>query len=285
MRPDGSFDASKASPSLPNSGGQIERTSGEPDLTLKVFSVDCKIPAGATRVFHAPYVEEVEGVRYQRNPEFWSVWKHGGQIYITTVFPQSSEQESAVLKFELQSNSWELWIEGKGGKADPFEYPLDGLILYYLTVVNNDLMIHASGINYNSRGYLFSGISGQGKTTMASIWGDAGAKVIHDDRLVLRRDGGKYRMYNTPVYDNDEPRESSLDKIFLISHGCENKLAKVEGAAAVSLVMANCIQQNWGIEITRGLLDSLTSLCNGVPVYRLEFVPDKSVIEYILRND
>ena len=74
-------------------------------------------------------------------------------------------------------------------EIDPFEYPLDGLILYYLTVINGDIMIHASGVNNAGEGYLFSGVSGKGKSTMAKIWDNYGAKVIHDDRLVIRKTG------------------------------------------------------------------------------------------------
>ena len=74
-------------------------------------------------------------------------------------------------------------------EIDPFEYPLDGLILYYLTVINGDIMIHASGVNNAGHGYLFSGVSGKGKSTMAKLWENSGAKVIHDDRLIIRNTG------------------------------------------------------------------------------------------------
>ena len=80
---------------------------------------------------------------------------------------------------------------------------------------------------------------------MAKLWDNAGAKVIHDDRLILRKTVSGYRMFNTPVYNNDEPDESPLNKIFIIEHDTENKLIPVKGAVAVSLVMANCIQHNW----------------------------------------
>ena len=37
-------------------------------------------------------------------------------------------------------------------------------------------------------------------------------------------------MYNTPVYNNDEPHESPFNKIFIIEHGIENNLVPVRGA-------------------------------------------------------
>ena len=56
-------------------------------------------------------------------------------------------------------------------------------------------------------------------------------------------------------------------------------------AAAVSLVMANCIQQNWGPEIIAGLLASVSVMCEEIPVFRLGFIPDQSIIEHITKNE
>jgi hypothetical protein len=202
-----------------------------------------------------------------------------------TIFPHSSHDKNAVLKFSLTSREWDLWIEGDLKESDPFEYPLDGLILYYLTVINGDIMIHASGINNAGQGYLFSGVSGKGKSTMAMLWDNWGAKVIHDDRLIIRKTGNGYRMFNTPVYNNDDPHESPLNRIFIIEHGIENKLIRLKEAIAVSMVMANCIQHTWGPGIISQLLESVSDMCRTIPTFRLFFRPERSVIDHILKNE
>ena len=120
---------------------------------------------------------------------------------------------------------------------------------------------------------------------MARLWDYSGAKVIHDDRLILRNTGSGYRMYNTPVYNNDEPLESPLNKIFIIEHGDENKLVPVKGANAVSLIMANCIQHNWGPDIITRLLGSVSIMSAKIPTVKLSFKPDRSVIDHILENE
>lgn len=253
-------------------------------MVLKVFRGTVSVPSSAVRVFHAPYVEEINGAKYNISPEFWSVWKNGDELLITIDFPSSEVKKKAFVKFSPGSRDWFLWIDDSDSPVDPFEYPLDGLILYYLTVMNGDMMIHASGVSKDGKGYLFSGVSGQGKSTMAGLWNDSGAAVIHDDRLIIRKQEGGYMMYNTPVYDNEEPRESRLDRIFIIGHGPENKITPVNGAAAVSMVIANCIQHNWDTAIIDGLLKSVSALCSEVPVSRLAFVPDKSVTYHIIAN-
>jgi len=68
-------------------------------------------------------------------------------------------------------------------------------------------------------------------------------------------------MFNTPVYNDDEPRESPFSKIFIIEHGRENMLVPLKGANAVTQVMANCIQHNWGADIIARLLGSISIMC------------------------
>jgi hypothetical protein len=92
-------------------------------------------------------------------------------------------------------------------------------------------------------------------------------------------------MHNTPVYNNDEPLASPLHKIFIIEHGIENKVIPVKGAQAVSLVMANCIQHNWGRDLIARLLGSVSIMCGTIPVVKLSFRPDRSVIDLILENE
>jgi len=258
---------------------------GYPDVVVSVHKGKYLLPHGAKMVFNAPYVEEINGVAEKKRDRFWSIHKHHNDLFIKTIFPLSSFRKRGVLKYSLSSPEWDLWIDGAGTGTDPMEYPLDGLILYYLTLIKGDILIHASGINHSGRGYLFSGISGKGKSTMAKLWDNAGAKVIHDDRLIIRNNGDGYKMYNTPVYNNDEPSESLLNKIFLIGHGKTNEIIPLSGAAAVSLIMANCIQHNWDPEIVARLLGSVSIMCKSIPAARLLFRPDMSVIDHILENE
>jgi hypothetical protein len=256
----------------------------KPDIRISVHSGTLELPDKAERVFHAPFVEEINGIPVHQKTNFWSIWKSGSDLYIKTFFPLWPVEMNGVLAFSLEKRDWDLWIDCKSPAVDPLEYPLDGLILYYLTVITGDIMIHASGMEYKGKGYLFSGVSGKGKSTMAGLWEDTGAKVIHDDRLIIRKTGTAYTMYNTPVYNNDDPQASPLNRIFIIDHATTNKIVPVQGAMAVSLVMANCIQHNWGAEMISGLLGAVSEMCEAIPVARLFFLPDKSVTELILTD-
>jgi len=256
------------------------------DVLVRVHMGHFVIPERAERVFHAPFVEEKEGRSFKRSEEFWDVYRgEGDRLYICTIFPLEKSLERGTLVFSFKRNIWELWIEGKGRKADPLTYPLDGLLLYYLTVISNDIMIHASGVGFNDRGYIFSGVSGKGKSTIARLCKDAGARVIHDDRLIIRKLNERYHFFNTPVYDDDKPLEAPLSKIFLIEHGRENKILPVNGAMAVSQVLANCIQHNWDRDIIENLVNAVTDMCKQIQVFRFYFKPEPSAIDFLLKHD
>jgi hypothetical protein len=252
------------------------------DVLITVHSDLFELPAEAERVFHAPLVEQIDGIMVKNSENFWSIYKHLSDLYIKTVFPHSDPEKVGILKFSLTSRRWDLYFKGAGKETDPLEYPLDGLILYYLTVIHGDIMIHASGVNHSGHGYLFSGASGKGKSTMARLWDNAGVTVIHDDRLIIRNISGAFRMFNTPVYNDDAPSGSPLNRMYLIEHGIENKLILIQGAAAVSLLMANCIQHNWDPEIIAQTMGSLSVLCANIQVFKLSFKPDRSIIDFIL---
>ena len=255
------------------------------DLHISVHSGPFDIPTDAEKVFSAPLAMEINGIIIKNSENFWSIYKHHTDLFIKTLFPLSVPVKQGILKFSLSTRHWDLYINCAENETDPLEYPLDGLILYYLTVINNDIMIHASGVNHSGHGFLFSGISGKGKSTIAGLWDIAGAKVIHDDRLIIRNISEAFRMFNTPVYNDDVPGESPLDRIYLIEHGTENKLIPVKGATAVSIIMANCIQHTWNREMIAGIMGSVSNLCINIPVFRLSFRPDRSVIDFILDHE
>jgi hypothetical protein len=255
------------------------------DVRIRVHHGSLKMAEEAERLFVAPYIVEIKGYKINKNDNFWSVYKQNGDLMLITNFPDSPSNKKAMLKFSLTLREWDLWIENAGNETDPLEYPLDGLILYYLTAINADIMIHASGVYYGGNGYLFSGVSGKGKTTMSRIWDNVGAEIIHDDRLIIRNTDGMYHMFNTPVHKNDGPRESPIDKIFIIEHGAENEMNPVKEASAVSYVVSNSIQHNYSPDMIARFLGSVSMMCSKVPVAVLTFKPDRSIIEYILKNE
>jgi len=281
------FRAADDGPELTFSSRFLNFADEEPDcdLIIHVHKGNQNVPDTAELVFKAPEAEEFDGHLLLKDSEFWSIWKGVNSLFMTTGFPLSQGNRKGLLKFPDSETDWHLWTDEINELADPFEYPLDGLILYYLSVINRDIFIHASGVKAGNQGFLFSGISGKGKSTMAGIWKNNGADVIHDDRLIIRKGADGYYMYNTPVYPGAMPASARIEKLFIIDHGAENMILPLNGSAAVSQLISNCIQHAWNEKHISQLVESVSTMCASIPVSKLIFRPDKSVIDLILQDN
>jgi hypothetical protein len=255
------------------------------DIAINVYTGTFKVPASAEKVFMAPYVEEINGMPVKKSDKFWTVYKHGDYILVHTSMPLSETISEALLTIRPGEKAWDLVMDTAADDIDPLTYPVDGLLLYYLTALNGDIFIHGSGVQLNGKAYIFSGMSGRGKTTMARLFNKAGATVIHDDRLIIRKHDGSFFMHNTPVYHNERRSLSEINAIYLIEHSSSNNSTLLNKLDALTALMSNCIQHHWNPQLISLLSGSLMDLCDNIKVKRLGFVPDQSVIDFILNDE
>lgn len=216
--------------------------------------------------------------------ELWNVAK-SGDTYIFNIF---DSERPGVLQQVCTTNStfkeWNVYMATSLQQAaffQPIKYPLGPLLMYYLTVKNEALMIHASGISDAGVGRIFTGVSGKGKSTMAKLWFDNGAGVINDDRLIIRKETSGYSIHNTPMFYADEPRKAALHAAYIIYHAKQNKLEEQRGAHAVAALAANCIQHGYNRAMLEHHLAFLSEMVNHIRVYALGVVPNASVLQTI----
>ncbi len=305
-----------ADPGIVNAAIPFMPAETEPDLVVDVEPGAAEIPAGAVKVFDAQLMKEVPGGVMNSGEPFWEVFRDDEAVR-ARVFLKDPERR-ALLEMPHGKMRWRIFAgEGlsrqgsvSGGtpgqhqektsdgkvrdlssardsaiSVNPLPWPLDGLLLYFLFSRSGDIIIHGSGVVAGGRGWLFTGRSGSGKTTLAGIFDRARDRVIHDDRLVLRRDVTGWVMHSTPVYRNDEPRTATLDHLWVIRHGASNVAEPLAGAQAVAMILSNCIQQNWDGEAAARLAAAADDIVASVPVSRLSFLPDGRIRDYLLLRD
>jgi hypothetical protein len=191
-------------------------------------------------------------------------------------------QQLAYLSKDL--DEWKLYTHED--EKYPLRYPCGPIMLHYLTLRNEAVMMHASCAFDGEKGRMFSGFSGVGKSTMSKLWAGEGSTIINDDRLIIRRkEDGTYVVHNTPMYYYDIPKSAPLDGIYLISHAPLNRINLIEGAMAVSRVMAFSIQNNFNQEFILKRLNFFSDMCAVVPVFDLGFTPYPEVVYFIRENE
>lgn len=167
----------------------------------------------------------------------------------------------------------------------PLKYPMGPIIMHCLTLYTDALLIHASCTFDGKKSRLFTGVSGVGKSTMSRIWSEAGAQIINDDRLLIRKIDNEFFVYNTPMQYVDFSKKAPLHAIYLIRHASQNRLNRVKGAFAISKVIAHCIQNNFDKALINKRIDLVAEMCACTPVYELGFVPTHEVVRYITANE
>jgi hypothetical protein len=161
----------------------------------------------------------------------------------------------------------------------------EDLLPICLLAQRRGLLLHACGVCPEpGGGLLFSGVSGSGKSTTARIWKGAGAKILSDERVAVRKIAGQFTLFGTPWHGVDQssnPEAVPLRCLFVIKHGEGNQARQLRPAEAVPLLMARAYLPFWDAEGMAFSLEFLDELCQQVPVYELGFLPDASVVDYV----
>ncbi|WP_430816287.1 hypothetical protein [Carboxylicivirga sp. RSCT41] len=250
--------------------------------TLNFRSDDEKTPENWEQVFKGSekFKEDL--------PYKWSIIKKGALEGIYVCFEDNEIIKETVAFVDIDKKLIDIRINtGNNNKVtfDPFFHPFGILLLQYIVHYYGGFVIHASTINYKDKGYLFSAVSGTGKSTMAGLWYKYGATVINDDRLIILPDNGTYKAYNTPMpYYQDRSKEVKIHKLFLIKQSPDNYLKKLPVLKGALGLMSNCMQFQYNKEQVQNRLNALIDLSETCGIYECGFKPDTEIIDYILNE-
>ncbi len=167
-------------------------------------------------------------------------------------------------------------------------YSLDSVLRIVHTLLlarKGGFLVHASSAIRNGRAFLFSGVSGAGKTTMARL-APPDASLLTDEISYVTRQEGRYMAVGTPFFGElarvGENLQAPIEVLYLLAKGPENKIEPIEGADAVRGLLENVLFFARDPEFVKLVFDSAFEFVAQVPVRRLTFVPDSSVWELIV---
>lgn len=173
---------------------------------------------------------------------------------------------------------------------NPLEYPLDELLWIHRLSMGEGVELHGCGvIAPDGRGLLLAGHSGAGKSTSSRMWSkQAGARVLSDDRIILRREKGRVWMYGTPWHGDAGIAAADrwpLDGIFVLAHGDRNALRPLSRTTASAELYARSFVPHHSSGAVAFNLEFLSGIAADVPCSEFSFVPDISAVEVLLRED
>ena len=159
------------------------------------------------------------------------------------------------------------------------------LILRAKMPLTGGLIFHSAGISYGEKSFLVVGHSGDGKSTMASLWkNEAQAIVMNDDRMAVRVEKGEVKCYGTPWSGTLEMvanYSAPLEAIFLSEKSERNELIYITPGMAAPLLIARAFLPFWDRKLMEYALDVIDAIVRRVPVYILRWHPGREVIKVI----
>jgi len=254
----------------------VQHIDNKPDIVIQCYNgIKPDILKDSHLVFEAKNDEQ----------RFYSIYRNEKDLMFVIYNQQNRDEIQQIAVLDESFTRWKVYSNIVENKLLPLKYPMGPIIMHYMTLKSDAVMMHASCAFDGQNARIFTGFSGNGKSTISKLWAAAGNLIINDDRIIIRKSETGYLVYNTPMYYQDRPKKASLNAIYLISHSPENKIKKLSGALAISKVMAFSIQNNFDKQFIQSRLDFFSNLCLNIPVYELGFVPDKSVVNFILANE
>ena len=168
---------------------------------------------------------------------------------------------------------------------------LQVLLINYFSQRNQGIFTHSVGVkDLDNQGLLFTGKSGCGKSTTARLWHrHSQAMVLNDDRIIVRKNNGKFFIYGCPWhgefsdYLSSRIESARLAKLFFIHHSSKNIVKPILEKTAFQLLYPAMFPVFWDKENLSNIVSFCQDLVKSVPCFSLGFVNNKRIIKFVRR--
>ena len=197
-------------------------------------------------------------------------------IYLTTV----SGNECCRLHVSKDYRVAKAWIGGNLGER---RYALDTALMLLYTFASskhNTLLVHASTVEYNDKGYFFLGKSGTGKSTHSRLWIEniSGTELLNDDNPIIRIIDGKAYVYGSPwsgktsCYRNNR---LPIGGIVRLRQATFNRITPLTGIKAYAALLPSCSCMKWNHDMAEAIHSTISKVISLSPIYSLDCLPNR----------
>lgn len=150
----------------------------------------------------------------------------------------------------------------------------------FSTAEMQTILLHASVIRCDGRGYLMTAPSGTGKSTHTHLWYTTipGCDLMNDDNPVIRmtKDGepmvyGSPWSGKTPCYRNIQ---APIGGIVRIQQRPENSIRRLSPIESFAMLLPSCSSMKWDKRVYSGVCNSISAFVGACGIWELGCLPD-----------
>ena len=214
--------------------------------------------------------------------------------------PAESDDDSAAdeLEVKIEGDDWVLrrgdfqarWDRNSSRgqiRQSCNPYSIDSVLRIVHTLIlarEGGFLVHAASAIRGGKAFLFSGVSGAGKTTISRL-APADATLLTDEISYVRREGNRYTAFGTPFAGElaklGENQSAPLSALYLLEQGLANRIEPVGATEAVQRLLRNILFFADDAEMVKLVFQAACEFASVVPIRRLIFLPDQRVWDLI----
>ena len=191
-------------------------------------------------------------------------------------FSGEPEIEISVTEADIER---ERGMPVESGVKEPTDRYLETLAVYRKLSVEllryDTFLFHGSAVELDGETYLFTAVSGTGKSTHTRLWRElygTRAVMINDDKPLIRIDGDRATVFGTPWNGKHKlgtNKSSHLKAVCILERGTENKIIPISREAAFATLFTQTYRPDDPIKMGK-TLELVDRLSRSVGLYKLE---------------
>lgn len=206
-------------------------------------------------------------------------------ILINPIFPQTAKRlrpylsEDSSYDFEISVSQEEICEYLNNSEEPCLDFMAEGTLI--LTQLCNRVLecydgffFHSSSLMMDGCAYVFTAVSGTGKSTHTALWrklfGDR-ITMINDDKPIIRKKDGRFYVYGTPWMgkaDIGNNTKAPIKAVYILRRGAKNSAVRVKTGEVFRQIFEATVIPTDRANMAR-LLELLDELFSAVPLFLL----------------
>lgn len=221
-------------------------------------------------------------------------WMRKDDSYVSYSRIQNSGDILSVLKVDKNwKNATVLYTKETGYSLKGVDYGdfngfhMVGVMFRYGIIQHGGIVVHASSIEINGEGIIFTAPAGTGKSTHVKLWekylGDR-INIINDDTPVLKPKGTKTYLYGTPWSGSSDKfmnKHVPLKAIVIIERASQNSIYQISRNEATIRLMPRFFFPYFEQSFMGKAVNIFEKVLSQTSVYLLKCKPEKEAMELV----